>query len=126
MTQILTETESARGGAATKSEQRNSSEWRDELKAHLGTRQELGADKEDEIIESFLRRMKEAIDEQVEARVAEALGRHKQRRMPSVSNFRIMGILCLSIPLLAIAGALGGTFGVLGVVALVLVLLFKP
>ena len=108
------------------SEERNSSEWRDELKAHLGTRQELGADKEDEIIESFLGRMQEAIDEQVEARVAEALGRHKQRRMPSASNFRIMGILCLSIPLLAIAGALGGTFGVLGVVALVLVLLFKP
>ncbi len=60
-------------------EKLNSSEWRDELKATLGARKDLGEEMEDEVIESFLARLQNAIDDQVAVRVAEEL-RHKPRR----------------------------------------------
>ena len=102
--------------------ERDSSEWRDELKATLGARGELGQEMEDEVIESFLRRLQSSIDEQVDARVTEALS---HRRRAGISVGRVAVVLCLSIPLIAIAGALGGTWGIAAVVALILVVLFK-
>ncbi len=97
-------------------------EWRDELKSTLLTRKELGEDMEDEVIESFLARMQRAIDEQVEARVNAASGAGRGGRSYNVKTGRLAIVLCLSIPLLAIAG----TPGILAFVALILVLLLLP
>ena len=58
--------------------QLDSSEWRDELRATLGARGELGQEMEDEVIESFLGRLRGSIDKQVEAGVAEAMS-HRRR-----------------------------------------------
>ena len=103
--------------------QKNSTEWREELKVHLGTRQELGGGMEDEVVESFLKKVQGAIDDQVDARVREALGARK--RSSGIATWRVTAALCCSIPLLAIAGALGGTWGILAVIALILVVIFK-
>ena len=101
-------------------------EWRDELKSTLLTRKELGEDMEDEVIESFLARMQRAIDEQVEARVNAASGAGRGGRSYNVKTGRLAIVLCLSIPLLAIAGGIAGTPGILAFVALILVLLLLP
>ncbi len=102
-------------------------EWRDELKSTLLTRKELGEDMEDEVIESFLARMQRAIDEQVEARVNAASGAGRGGRSYNVKTGRLaIVVLCLSIPLLAIAGGIAGTPGILAFVALILVLLLLP
>ena len=96
----------------------------DELKATLRTREELGEDLEEEIVDSFLTSVQGAIDDRVDARVAEALrGAPKKRRFAGPSTGRIAVILCLSIPLTAIAGESAGSVGVLGMLALAAVLL---
>ena len=102
--------------------QLDSSEWRDELRATLGARGELGQEMEDEVIESFLGRLRGSIDKQVEAGVAEAMS---HRRRGGISLGGVAVVLCLSIPLLAIAGGVGGAWGIVAVVALILVVLFK-
>lgn len=104
-------------------EKLNSSEWRDELKATLGARKDLGEEMEDEVIESFLARLQNAIDDQVAVRVAEEL-RHKPRRS-GIFPWRVGAVLCCSIPLIAIAGVFAGTWGILAVVGFGLAVLFK-
>ena len=105
-------------------EAQTSQHWRDELKATLLTHRELGEEMEDEVIESFLGRLQRSIDEQVEARVKAAGG--LRRRPYSISTGRAAVVLCLSIPLIAIAGDIAGTVGILAVVALIMVLLLLP
>ena len=110
----------------SRSERLASSHWRDELKATLAARRELGEEMEDEVVESFLGRLESAIDEQVEARVAEHLrGRGGPRRQKATTG-RIAVVLALSIPLMGIAGGLGGTVGIVAMVGLALVLIFAP
>ena len=101
-------------------ERRSSSRWRDDLKSTLRTRQELGEEMEDEVVESFLERLEKSTDELVEARVADVS--HKTR---SRLTWRLAAVLGSSIVLIAIAGGVAGLGGVLAVVALVLVLLLK-
>lgn len=105
--------------------QQNSSEWRDELKATVRTRQELGEGMEEEVIESFLQRLQGSIDRRVDARVAEALAQQRSRGSHHPPPWRIALVLSLSIPLVAVAGSLGGLFGILIVAAFALVLIFK-
>ncbi len=107
----------------TKNEGLTSPELRDELRASLRARGELGEDMEGEVVESFLGRIQGAIDEQVEAGVAERLKGLKGRRS-GVSTGRVAVVLVFSVPLMGIAGALGGQYGVLAVVALALALVF--
>ena len=72
--------------------QQNSSRWRDELKATLGARQELGEEMEDEVIESCLDRLQGSIDKQVEARVAETVGSRRRFR-PSTARIAVVVFL---------------------------------
>ena len=89
--------------------QPDAGELRDELKAHLRARQELSEEMEDEVVESFLGKIEESINQRVEERVDEALGRRKRFR---IGGAYIPVVLCLSIPLVAIAGALARGLGV--------------
>ena len=97
----------------------------DELKAHLRTRQELGPEMEEEVVDSFLKRMQDAIDERVEARVADSLDRQKPKSKSFLNTGRLAVVICLAIPLVAVAGSLGGELAVLGVMVFALVALFK-
>ena len=85
----------------------------DELKVALLARQELGKDMEDEVIESFLSRVQDAIDARVEARVSESLQKARDRprfaapssRRVAVAFGYIVAFLALSIPMAAVAGS---------------------
>ena len=61
--------------------QPDAGELRDELKAHLGARKELVEGMEDEVVESFLGKIEESINQRVDERVAEALGPPKRFRV---------------------------------------------
>ena len=104
-------------------EKLDSSELRDELKATLGARKELGEEMEDDVIESFMARLQSAIDEQVAVRVAEEL-RSKPRRS-GMSTYRAWAVLCCSFPLIIVAAVYAGAWGILAVVGFGLAVLFK-
>ena len=94
----------------------------DELEVALKARQELGKDHEDEVIESFLSRVRDKIDARVEARVSEVLQRIPARRRfisPSDGRIRVaLGFvavfLAMAIPLASVAGELAALVAVAG------------
>ena len=98
----------------------------DEAKVALLARQELGKDFEDEVIESFIVRVQDAIDARVEARVREALrGAPSRLRFAAPSNGRIAVVLgfvtaflIFGIPLADIAGGLMAAISVIACIAL--------
>lgn len=98
----------------------------DELKVALLTRQELGKDMEDEVIESFLSRVQDAIDARVEARVRESLhGVPSRRRFAAPSTGRIAVVLSFItlfliflIPLADIAGSMVAAISIVACIAL--------
>ena len=98
----------------------------DEVKVALLARQELGKDFEDEVIESFLVRVQDAIDARVEARVRESLqGAPSRLRFAAPSNGRIAVVfgfvtafLIFGIPLADIAGGLMAAISVIACIAL--------
>jgi hypothetical protein len=87
---------------------------REEARVHLHARRDLGAEYEDEIIESFVEKVERIIDARIEARL-------EQRRLPArprsrVSPFAVLGTaMVLGIPLTAIAGGIAGATGMLTV-----------
>ena len=98
----------------------------DELKVALLTRQELGQELEDEVIESFLSRVQDAIDARVEAGVKEALQdvrAHRRFAAPStgriavVLSFTLMFLL-FGIPLADIAGGMVAAVSLFACIAL--------
>ena len=102
------------------------SDVEDEAKVALLARQDLGKDFEDEVIESFLARVEDAIDARVEARVRESLqGVPAQRRFGAPSNGRIAVVLgfvtaflLFGIPQADIAGGLMAAISVIACIAL--------
>ncbi len=102
------------------------SDVEDEAKVALLARQDLGKDFEDEVIESFLVRVEDAIDARVEARVRESLqGAPMRRRFAAPSNGRIAVVLgfvtaflIFGIPLADIAGGLMAAISVIACIAL--------
>jgi hypothetical protein len=84
---------------------------REELRAALDARRELGPEYEPQIVDSFL--------EKVEKRLEERAGQRAVRRGREVEHRAvtplILGSLGLSIPLIAIAGSVGGAVGVVAV-----------
>ena len=102
------------------------SDVEDEAKVALLARQDLGKDFEDEVIESFLARVEDAIDARVEARVRESLqGAPAPRRFAAPSNGRIAVVLgfvtaflIFGIPLADIAGGLMAAISVIACIAL--------
>ena len=89
---------------------------RDELQATLAARQELGREYEDELVESFARRLEERLQER------RPQAQRVVRRDPSQGTAITIVSILAAIPMLAIAG---GTVGVPGValVCLALVLI---
>ena len=87
---------------------------RDELRATLAARRELGREYEDELVESFARRLEERLQERRPQRVV--------RKDPSQGTAITIVSILAAIPMVAIAG---GTVGVPGValVCLALVLI---
>ena len=111
-----------------------SAKTEDELRAALKTRQELGREFEDEIVESFLSRVEDAIDACVEARVNEAL-RDRPARIrftrPSVAHLwlfvALMAIvLTFAVPLATAAGSLVALAVVLASIVFAAVILILP
>ena len=98
----------------------------DDLKVALMARQDLGKDFEDEVIESFLVRVQDAIDARVEARVRESLqGAPTRLHFAAPSNGRIAVVLgfvtaflIFGIPLADIAGGLMAAISVIACIAL--------
>ena len=86
---------------------------KDELTVALLARQELGKELEDEVIESFLSRVEDAIDARVEARVRESLRDMPTRRRlaaPStgrvaITLFFVTAFLIFTIPLADFVGS---------------------
>ena len=88
-----------------------------ELAATLEARRELGAARDDELIPGFLERIDREIDRRVDDRVGK-LAPRKRRGSPLHP-----GNLAVCIPLIAIAGGIGGVAG-LGIAFLALVIVF--
>jgi anti-sigma factor RsiW len=90
---------------------------RRDLEATVAARRELGAAHDKELIEGFLER----IDKEIDRRVDERIRRQRPRgAMSSPLNPATLGVC---IPIIAIAGAFAGPFGV-GAVIAALVLIF--
>jgi hypothetical protein len=84
---------------------------RDELRAAIGARNELGADLEPAVIDAFVERIERRIAE----RGTEDPKALKQRR--EHQKEMVLGAMALSIPLLAIAAIFTGLAGVIAVMA---------
>ncbi len=93
-------------------------EFHDDLKATLAARRELSPEMEDALVSSFLQRMERAIDERIDARVAEVTRGRAARSRARTGT--VAASLALSIPLLAIAGGMAGTVGIVLVLVMVL------
>jgi hypothetical protein len=88
-----------------------------ELEATLAARKELGPAHDSELVAGFLERIDREIDRKVEERVAQ---RTPAKRRPTVIH---PGNLALCIPIIAIAGGIGGVPGLI-VAFLALVIVF--
>lgn len=75
-----------------------------ELRAALGASRELGPEKEAEIAASFLERVERVIDAQVDARLAEARPRQRDRLSRTM---RLFLALAFAVPLTAVAAGYG-------------------
>jgi uncharacterized membrane protein len=89
-----------------------------ELRAAIGARQELGAELEPHVIDAFVERIERRLDE----RAREKTPAKRESRTNEHSLALAIVSLCVSIPLVAIAGSTVGLAGVIAVcVAIVIV-----
>ena len=89
---------------------------REELDAHVAARRELGPEYEPELVDSFLERIEGKLDQRHRGKVA-----RRDKEHHAITPL-VLGSLGLAIPLMAIAGASAGPFGVAMVcVAIVIV-----
>jgi hypothetical protein len=88
----------------------------EELRAVVAARRELGPEYEPELIDSFLERIESKVDQRHRGKAA-----RRDREHHAITPL-VLGSLGLSIPLMAVAGAAAGPFGVAMVcIAIVLV-----
>jgi hypothetical protein len=80
---------------------------RQELEATIAARQELGPAHDDQLVAGFLDRIEKEIDRRVDERVAL---RGPKKRGSSPLN---PGTLAICIPIIAVAGGIGGTAGLI-------------
>jgi hypothetical protein len=78
-----------------------------ELEVTLAARRELGAEHDDHLIAGFVERIEHEIDRRVDERLARRAPRPHKRSVINPGN------LALSIPIIAVAGGLGGFPGLL-------------
>ena len=82
-------------------------EARTEIESTLAARRELGPGHDEQLIEGFLQRIEREIDRKVDERLA---ARGPRRRSGSPLH---PGNLALCIPIIAIAGGIGGVAGLI-------------
>jgi hypothetical protein len=92
-------------------------ETRTELEATVAARRELGPAHDEELIAGFLERIGKELDRRIDERIAAQTPR---KRQASVLNPATLGV---SIPIIAIAGGIGGVAGLI-VAFLALALVF--
>lgn len=101
-------------------EQATSHDMNTELKAALQARQELGPEMDDHLVEAFLARIQTQVDARVAARIAAepkgAKPTKSSRAGERVQVEVVAGSMALAIPLMAIAGNIAHTVGVVFVV----------
>ena len=97
-------------------------ELRDELLAVTAARQELSPNEERYLVESFLDRLDREMDARVDARIEAQLTKVRQPRR-ALEPWVIPASLGASIPIVAIAGDIAGSLGVLLALAFVVILL---
>lgn len=105
---------------STQSKPRTSQEIAEELKITLEARRELGAEFDELLVQSFMEKIDVAIDDRVEAKAGELL--KKQKRFGNSSLIRLGLTMGLAIPLVAIAGGVGGWIGIVAVAGTILLL----
>ena len=96
-------------------------EAQQEIEATLAARRELGPGYDEHLIEGFVRRMESEIDRRVDERVA-----HAVRHVPHARGHGALNpaTLAISIPIIAVAGGIGGVPGlILAFAALVTIFL---
>jgi hypothetical protein len=84
-------------------------ETRLELEATIAARRELGSEHDDELIAGFLDRIEQEIDRRVDERIAK-----QAPRGPGPLNPATLGVC---IPIIAIAGGIGHTAGLIAAFA---------
>lgn len=84
---------------------------RNELRAAVEARRELGPEYEGALIESFLERLDQDIDRRIHSRAADAPNRRPSGGDPSLPL--ALGSIGMGIPISAIAGGTGGIGGLL-------------
>jgi hypothetical protein len=89
---------------------------RDELRATIEARKELGEDMEPALVDSFVDRIEKELA--VRQRESEQSLRRKRKHQQEM----VLGSMAISIPLLAVAGAFTGLAGVIVVCAALVVI----
>ena len=89
---------------------------RHELEATIAARQELGTAHDDQLIAGFLDRIEKEIDRRVDDRIA---SRAPKKRGPSPLHPGTIGVC---IPIVAIAGGIGGTAGLIAAFAALVII----
>lgn len=90
-----------------------------DLRAAIATRRDLGDDKEDAIVASFLDRIERVIDVQVESRLREERARRRFITYPQLAL-----VLAFAIPLTAVGGVTAGAAGIAGAWVAIFILIF--
>lgn len=93
---------------------------RGQLRSHLAALAEMGPEWQEPMVESFLSRLEQRVDEIVDRRVQERLRDLPAHRKRSVSRLAIS--LAFAIPLMGIAGGFAGLTGVELVLGAILLL----
>lgn len=87
-------------------------ELRDELLAVTSARRELSPDEDRYLVETFLDRLDQEIDTRVDSRI-DARMANLPRRRGGMEPWVVPAALGITIPIVAIAGAAAGSWGIL-------------
>ena len=87
------------------------SELRDDLRSVVEARKELTADQEEQLVESFLKRVDQEIDVRIESRIL-AYNRVRKDSFPWSAAAVIIAAIALAVPIAGVSASYAGTFGV--------------
>jgi hypothetical protein len=93
---------------------------RDELKAAIEARRELGADLEPQVIDTFVERIEERVERRLAAREVENEQALKRKR--DHQKEMVLGAIGISVPIFVIAAIFIGLAGIVAVAAVIAVI----
>ena len=93
---------------------------RDELKAAIEARRELGADLEPQVIDTFVERIEERVERRLAAREVENEQALKRKR--DHQKEMVLGAMGISVPIFVIAAIFIGLAGIVAVAAVIAVI----